>query len=195
MPLNFLGLFLAIFFICVGTGLQAQERLCPDGKRSYFGVCPDDGNNSRPLPAPEPQPLPVPVPRPVPAPSANLPSGENLNLPWAVVYIHTYKGSHISNWTHAGYGGQKVVEAEGLKRCIKGWRTCEVWISGPNKCAAVLTFENENKLYGTYIPIIYDTDAELTSKIAACEYKHKGYKCFIPRIWQDNPKLERFCVN
>jgi len=29
--------------------LSAEERVCSDGKRAYFGVCPDDGNNSRPL--------------------------------------------------------------------------------------------------------------------------------------------------
>lgn len=58
MSLNFRGLFLALFLIGVGTSLHAQERLCPDGKRSYFGVCPDDGNESRPLDKKIPAKLP-----------------------------------------------------------------------------------------------------------------------------------------
>jgi tripartite-type tricarboxylate transporter receptor subunit TctC len=45
-----------------GLHVQAQDRLCPDGKRSYFGVCPEDGNQSRPLPSPTPAPRPVPPP-------------------------------------------------------------------------------------------------------------------------------------
>lgn len=35
-----------------------DERVCPDGKRSYFGVCPDEGNNSRPLQSEPPTPTP-----------------------------------------------------------------------------------------------------------------------------------------
>ena len=45
---------LIALLVVTGSHAQAQERICPDGKRSYFGVCPDDGNNSRPVPAPTP---------------------------------------------------------------------------------------------------------------------------------------------
>jgi len=62
-PIQFVNfhLFLAVVLLLVFISFQAhgQERLCPDGKRSYFGVCPDDGNNSRPLPAPSPKPAPA----------------------------------------------------------------------------------------------------------------------------------------
>jgi len=58
-----------------GGGAIAQERLCPDGKRAYFGVCPNDGNNSRPLstdttvvPEPKSDPKPDPVVVVPPAP-------------------------------------------------------------------------------------------------------------------------------
>ena len=36
----------------LGGGAIAQERICPDGKRAYFGVCPDDANSSRPTHGP-----------------------------------------------------------------------------------------------------------------------------------------------
>lgn len=49
VPLIFL-LFLA------NNSVLAQERICPDGKRSYFGVCPQDENNSRPIPKQDPSP-------------------------------------------------------------------------------------------------------------------------------------------
>ena len=61
-PIQFVNfqLFLAVVLLLGFISFQAhgQERICPDGKRSYFGVCPDDGNQSRPLPVPEPRPVP-----------------------------------------------------------------------------------------------------------------------------------------
>jgi len=67
---------LIALLVVTGACAQAQERICPDGKRSYFGVCPDDGNNSRPVPVPTPAPSVVttPVkPKPsLPPPSAAL---------------------------------------------------------------------------------------------------------------------------
>jgi tripartite-type tricarboxylate transporter receptor subunit TctC len=57
----------AILWLDTGGVAIAQERICPDGKRAYFGVCPDDGNNSRPL---APAPNVVPDLRPI-APSQN----------------------------------------------------------------------------------------------------------------------------
>jgi uncharacterized caspase-like protein len=59
-PIQFVDFnsFIAATLLLWVISFQAhgQERLCPDGKRSYFGVCPDDGNQSRPLPVPEPRP-------------------------------------------------------------------------------------------------------------------------------------------
>jgi len=40
---------LVALFSWANSHVFAQEALCLDGKRSYFGVCPEDGNNSRPL--------------------------------------------------------------------------------------------------------------------------------------------------
>ena len=46
-----------ILLLCLANNsIQAQERICPDGKRSYFGVCPQDENNSRPIPKQDPNP-------------------------------------------------------------------------------------------------------------------------------------------
>jgi hypothetical protein len=50
----------ALLLWAISFQVHGQERLCPDGKRSYFGVCPDDVNQSRPLPAPEPRLTPTP---------------------------------------------------------------------------------------------------------------------------------------
>lgn len=70
------------------SNAYAEERLCPDGKRSYFGVCPDEGNNSRPMQSEPPAPkLPAPTPRPGSAPTLipdsqhNKPASEWLNFP------------------------------------------------------------------------------------------------------------------
>jgi hypothetical protein len=61
-PIQFVDfhLFFAVVLLLVFISFEShgQERICPDGKRSYFGVCPDDGNQSRPLPVPEPRPVP-----------------------------------------------------------------------------------------------------------------------------------------
>ena len=48
-------MLLAAFLGLIPPASVAQERLCPDGKRSYFGVCPQDQDGSRPLPAPQPR--------------------------------------------------------------------------------------------------------------------------------------------
>ena len=53
---------LIILISGIDSYTYAQERVCPDGKRSYFGVCPDDGSQSRPLTVAEPKPDPKPVP-------------------------------------------------------------------------------------------------------------------------------------
>ena len=46
-----------ILLLCLANNsVQAQERICPDGKRSYFGVCPQDENNSRPISKQDPIP-------------------------------------------------------------------------------------------------------------------------------------------
>jgi hypothetical protein len=60
MTVNFLGFIvsLVILFFGIGVDALAQERLCPDGKRSYFGVCPDESNNSRPPDIKPPQKFP-----------------------------------------------------------------------------------------------------------------------------------------
>ena len=50
---------LGVLFLVISANVFAQERLCPDGKRSYFGACPDGGNDSRRLPIPEPRPVPI----------------------------------------------------------------------------------------------------------------------------------------
>ena len=70
---------LALLLCAVNFQAHGQERLCPDGKRSYFGVCPDDGNQSRPPPAPAPPttPAPIPVSKPLPditTPGSRLPA-------------------------------------------------------------------------------------------------------------------------
>ena len=54
---------LGVLFLVISANVFAQERLCPDGKRSYFGACPDGGNDSRRLPIPEPRPVPNQVTR------------------------------------------------------------------------------------------------------------------------------------
>ncbi len=42
--------------VILGSGLAwAQERVCPDGNKAYFGVCPEP---SQPQPLPQPQPAP-----------------------------------------------------------------------------------------------------------------------------------------
>jgi len=50
MFMNCRGLIASLALLLTGAGANvfAQERLCPDGQRSYFGVCPDESNNSRP---------------------------------------------------------------------------------------------------------------------------------------------------
>lgn len=60
MVMNCRGLIVSLATLFFGIGLDAlaQERLCPDGKRSYFGVCPDEGNNSRPMQSEPPAPKP-----------------------------------------------------------------------------------------------------------------------------------------
>ena len=44
------------------SNAYAEERLCPDGKRSYFGVCPEEGDNSRPLQSEPPSAKPPTTP-------------------------------------------------------------------------------------------------------------------------------------
>lgn len=48
--------YLILFLCLANNSVQAQERICSDGKRSYFGVCPQDENNSRPIPKQDPIP-------------------------------------------------------------------------------------------------------------------------------------------
>ena len=64
--------------VVTSGGAIAQERLCPDGKRAYFGVCPSDGNNSRPLP---PTPNVVPDPRPVIPSQNNISTAVSFTVP------------------------------------------------------------------------------------------------------------------
>lgn len=51
-----------VLVLCLGmqAPVGGQERVCPDGQRPYFGVCPDD-QRSRPQPQPQPQPQPPPL--------------------------------------------------------------------------------------------------------------------------------------
>jgi hypothetical protein len=88
---------LAILFLGTGTHVLAQERLCPDGKRSYFGVCPENGDNSRPLkpevvpPAPKATPAPQPADS-LPAPGVglrNIAGNHPLTLHWISEYPET----------------------------------------------------------------------------------------------------------
>ncbi len=77
MSVNLRVLIVPLVVMCLGgiNHANAEERICPDGKRSYFGVCPDEGNQSRPpsttpsTPTPPQQkPKSIPGPLPVPAP-------------------------------------------------------------------------------------------------------------------------------
>jgi hypothetical protein len=63
---NFLHVFL-LLWLSIASCSYAQERLCSDGKRSYFGVCPQELDSSRPLP---PSPNPREEPRPTSQPQA-----------------------------------------------------------------------------------------------------------------------------
>ena len=101
------------------SGANAEERLCPDGKRSYFGVCPDESNDSRPLKPDVVPAVPTPVPAPknissLPAPGSGLRSiagNHHLTLHWISEYpdtgtlvisatntpgIYSVRGSHIA---------------------------------------------------------------------------------------------------
>ena len=180
-----------VIFYPLPFHLQAQERTCLDGKRSYFGVCPDDLNNSRPLQpvAPTlPNPPPPQVPQPISPPKTS-------STPWAVVYQHLSKGMHISDWVFAGNEGPEVVRAEGMRRCVKGWRTCQVWIEGPHRCAAVLAVILKNQhWYDNYIPILFDSEEELKAKISSCEANKKGDQCIVEKVWPDSPAIQKYCA-
>jgi hypothetical protein len=102
-----LCLHLSVFLIGFSApSVNAEERLCPDGKRSYFGVCPEEGNNSRPLqpevvPPTSPKPVPVTVPSagpatkltgslPTPGPGLrNIAGNHHLTLHWISEYPDT----------------------------------------------------------------------------------------------------------
>lgn len=73
------------FALLLATSIHAhgQERICPDGKRSYFGVCPDDGNNSRPIPAPTPAPVVAPAPQPATPSTGNTSNTASFTVPFA----------------------------------------------------------------------------------------------------------------
>jgi hypothetical protein len=61
---------------------DAQERTCADGMRSYFGVCPDGSNNSRPQPGGTPRNAPDPITPPAPQRPAPSPyQGSNAPSP------------------------------------------------------------------------------------------------------------------
>jgi len=115
-PIKFVNfhLFLAEVLLLgiISIHAHGQERICPDGKRSYFGVCPDEGNNSRPLqpdvvpptsPKPAPAPAPTPAPKSIgslPTPGAglkNIAGKHNLTLHWISEYPDT--GSLVINAT------------------------------------------------------------------------------------------------
>lgn len=82
-----------------------QERICPDGKRSYFGVCPDEGNNSRPIqnnepvqtpsrvPAPTVQPT-APPPPPAPTPRPPVVASPGTSMPAPGVGLRDIGGNH-----------------------------------------------------------------------------------------------------
>jgi len=118
-------LWWAVSALLSGASLHvsAQERICPDGKRSYFGVCPEDGNNSRPLqptvtptvptpaptPAPAPTPVPTPAPKPAPAPTT---AG---NMPAPGVGLKSIAGNHrlALQWISWDYFGNLAINATG----------------------------------------------------------------------------------
>jgi len=77
--------FTVIVWFGVGCDAVAQERICADGKRAYLGVCPDQGNNSRPLPAP-----PVVAPELMPGQPV-LPSDSHVFLATASGSIKTFQ--------------------------------------------------------------------------------------------------------
>jgi len=98
---------LVALFLGAGTEVFSQEKLCPDGKRSYFGVCPDDGNQSRPLPSIEPRPTPAP-PQPRSGPSVGsivkdcATCSEMVEIP-AGSYIMGFEKEHYTKPVHSVY--------------------------------------------------------------------------------------------
>jgi hypothetical protein len=57
-------LVIAFLLMSCGVPVFAEERVCPDGKRAYFGVCPEQSSPSQQR-QPEPssrQPAPPPTP-------------------------------------------------------------------------------------------------------------------------------------
>jgi len=93
---------LVVFFLWlpITSCLYAQERLCPDGKRSYFGVCPEADNNSRPQQPIVPQ-LPTPT---APKPSPAVPARTGNSPPWggAAVPASTQDAAVVLNeWQKA----------------------------------------------------------------------------------------------
>jgi len=80
------------------SNVFAEERLCPDGKRSYFGVCPEEGNNSRPLQSE----LPTPAPKPKSPSSGDL----SLKIIQGVGLKECYLGMDASFFQRA-FGGKR----------------------------------------------------------------------------------------
>ena len=96
--------FMVMVFLGLGGDAIAQERICADGKRAYFGVCPDQGNNSRPLPAP-----PVVAPEIVPGQPA-LPSD-------SCAFLATAAGSIRNLQDLAALGKARSIAVSTTKDC------------------------------------------------------------------------------
>lgn len=85
------ALGLAFLLMSSSRWLFAEERVCPDGQRPYFGVCPQDHTppESRSRPAPQSRPDPKPT-----LPQINI-TGIWLDQTWGTTLEITQQGETI----------------------------------------------------------------------------------------------------
>ena len=103
------GFVLGLACLCMSYSVLvfAQERMCPDGQRSYFGVCPGEQSRPEPQPRPGPQPRPEPQPRPdLPLPQINV-NGSWRDPTWGIMSKITQQGEtfHYTAWGPSCIGG------------------------------------------------------------------------------------------